>query len=708
MAARHTVRLSTFLAATTLGLAAARGQDVVERTFVVRIDGRAAGSLLETETRVQEEGREVLRFVGSATVKVEMLSAPIDQRMEQTWLLDPADRRVLRFESKMTVGTQTTALGGRLVDGLLQLDDGSKPIDPAKVVIAPDYRWLLLRGPQAVGDTVTLDCLVPELGGVQQMAIQRAADREIEVLGKSQPVREYRIELVAVHLAGTVLVTPDTGEMVRYEAPATKIEIQRVAPGELGAIGRVDMTDRILVRTNLDLDDASALTFVRLRAKIDTARTVTAESLNVPGQTFEGTVENGRVDGVFEIRPRRPDGSGSAAFPVPTGTFADPALQPYLVPEKGVIESDDPGLAAQARTLAQGATTCFQVVERLARWGYAEVAYVIPGGGSAKGTFESRQGECGGHSRLLAAMLRSLGIPARTPMGAMYVPLHGGSFGQHMWTEAWLGDTIGWLPVDCTADQPNWIDATHIRLGDGIAAFQPQSIEVLDYEPKPVAAAASASAVRRSDAYPLPAGATSVYSWTRKGQRLGDERVTYSNTGDGRHVFEGSLRLGNGDFTETTRTEVGDDGRLLAFHAERSTGPQQSTFDVTVADGKATWSSTSVDGERTEIVPIDDGAFVLHNNCTSHFLLALARYGPLAEGAEARTRMFHTEQRSALPLVVRGGGSETITVGGTEVVAHVVQCELAGLAITVHTDAEGRLLRYFQKQGNVLIELQQL
>lgn len=683
-------------------------QDVV-RTFAVRIDGQLAGSLVETEARTTEDGRDVLLFTSKTLAKVEVLGSPIDQRIEQTWWLDPNTRGVLRVESSMSVGASRTELKGRLVDGVFRLDGSDKPLDPAQVVIAPDYRWLLTRGPKQAGAALQFECLVPELGGVHQVAIALAADadREIDVLGAKVAVRGYVIELLPMQLEATVFVSRQTGELVRYEMPSQKVVMERVAAADVARLGRVDMTDLILVRTNLDIDDPSPLTFVRLRATIDTGKDVTVESLNVPGQTFTGTVEQGRVQGVFEIRPRRSDGTGSPPFPPPKDTFAAAWLRPYLVPE-AEIQSDDPGIARQAKQLAAGATTCFEVVDRLARWAHDEIPYAIPGGGSAKGTFDARSGECAGHSRLLAAMLRSLGIPARTPMGGMYAPLHGGCFAQHMWNEVWLGEQIGWLAVDCTAGQSTYIDATHIRLADGVTSFGPQAVEVLDYEPKPrPVAEASASVSRRADAYPFLVGAPMVYSWSRNGQQFGDERVTYATMPDGGHVMESSLSLANGAFQETTRTEVGDDGRLLRFHAERTEGTQQSTFDVAMVDGKAVCTKTSIDGERTDRVAADASLFPLHNNCSAHFLLPLSRYWPLPEGAEVKLRVFHTEQRSPFALTMRGGGSEAITIGGTEVQARIVQLEIAGLGITLHVDGQGRMLRFHQKQGGVTIELQQ-
>lgn len=111
MRSHHAVRfVAALLAATTLVFAPVRAQEVV-RTFAVRMDGRVVGSVTETETPVDEEGRKMLRFTSSSLVKSELLGASIDQRIEQAWLLDPATRGVLRFTSTMTLGAQKTSLG---------------------------------------------------------------------------------------------------------------------------------------------------------------------------------------------------------------------------------------------------------------------------------------------------------------------------------------------------------------------------------------------------------------------------------------------------------------------------------------------------------------------------------------------------------------------------------------------------------------------
>ncbi|MBU2652286.1 MAG: transglutaminase-like domain-containing protein, partial [Bacteroidetes bacterium] len=76
-----------------------------------------------------------------------------------------------------------------------------------------------------------------------------------------------------------------------------------------------------------------------------------------------------------------------------------------------------------------------------------------------------------------------VGIPARMVRGCMYLPDNGGIFGQHAWTEIYMGEA-GWVPVDPTIEEVNYIDAGHIRLGEH-AAFLPRFIKVLDFEKSP-------------------------------------------------------------------------------------------------------------------------------------------------------------------------------------------------------------------------------
>jgi len=107
------------------------------------------------------------------------------------------------------------------------------------------------------------------------------------------------------------------------------------------------------------------------------------------------------------------------------------------------------------------------------------IDYTIPGGTTALKTYNTRLGECGGHSRLLVAFCRAVGIPSRLAIGCVYSYYNGGIFGQHAWTEVYMGEA-GWIPVDATAGEFDHVSSSHLRLGEN-TSFHPELMEILDY-----------------------------------------------------------------------------------------------------------------------------------------------------------------------------------------------------------------------------------
>jgi transglutaminase-like putative cysteine protease len=242
-------------------------------------------------------------------------------------------------------------------------------------------------------------------------------------------------------------------------------------------IRRASLDNSLFFKANVSIKDVFALSFMKVKAVINTAgEPVSAESLNVPGQRFTGTVADNLIDGVFEISYPRFDGKNAPAFP--PDFRAEPSLNRYLRPDR-LIESDDPAIISKAGELTAGSKDSWEAARRLCRWVADTIGYDIPGGSSARNTLVSRQGECGGHSRLLVALCRASGIPARLATGCMYTYHKGGSFGSHAWTEVYMGPG-GWVPVDSTASQIDYVDSGHIRLGQE-ALFMPKSMEILDY-----------------------------------------------------------------------------------------------------------------------------------------------------------------------------------------------------------------------------------
>jgi transglutaminase-like putative cysteine protease len=65
----------------------------------------------------------------------------------------------------------------------------------------------------------------------------------------------------------------------------------------------------------------------------------------------------------------------------------------------------------------------------------------------------------------------------------MYTPKDGGSFGHHAWNEVFMGDN-GWIPIDVTIHETNYVDSGHIRLGilnTPRTSIDYREIEILEY-----------------------------------------------------------------------------------------------------------------------------------------------------------------------------------------------------------------------------------
>ena len=85
---------------------------------------------------------------------------------------------------------------------------------------------------------------------------------------------------------------------------------------------------------------------------------------------------------------------------------------------------------------------------------------------SAPEVLEGLKGDCTEYTVLMVSLCRTLGIPARAALGAMYID---GGFEFHMWTEVYLGhwqeiDPM-WLSVDPETGG-YFVDATHIKFRD--------------------------------------------------------------------------------------------------------------------------------------------------------------------------------------------------------------------------------------------------
>jgi hypothetical protein len=157
----------------------------------------------------------------------------------------------------------------------------------------------------------------------------------------------------------------------------------------------------------------------------------------VPAGPFRARYEFYCVTDVHQPTPAMTRLAKTLYGPPKKGEHLDPPPRP---------DGDDAELTETARRLTAGLTRPGDQAEVLFRFVDQEVAPEPSISGEALSAAEclrSGSGDSGGKSRLLVALLRNRGIPARVVTGLTLT--RGTEQQSHHWVEAWLGDH--WLPM---------------------------------------------------------------------------------------------------------------------------------------------------------------------------------------------------------------------------------------------------------------------
>ena len=138
-----------------------------------------------------------------------------------------------------------------------------------------------------------------------------------------------------------------------------------------------NMDDVFFAKVGKKIPDIMNLSWLRVKAQINSyGEELSAESLNFPGQKFEGTVTGSLIDGIFEVEPARY--TGKNAPPFPPDFSKSPELKKYLESEL-MIESDDPLIISEAVRITSGSKDSWEAAIRLSKWVAENIARCIAG-----------------------------------------------------------------------------------------------------------------------------------------------------------------------------------------------------------------------------------------------------------------------------------------------------------------------------------------
>lgn len=173
---------------------------------------------------------------------------------------------------------------------------------------------------------------------------------------------------------------------------------------------------------------------------------------------------------------RRPLPAEIPLDPAPPG----PALRPWLLPGPGIAVGT-PALRAELATALAGKEDARARLTALVHHVHERIAIAAhPGPPDAEAALRSGEGDCNEQAAALVALARTAGWPARAVTGWVYLDegLSPGLY-PHAWAEIWVGDPLGWIPVDPILDEVV-ADAGHVRVRDGMVAIRRPTVTLSD------------------------------------------------------------------------------------------------------------------------------------------------------------------------------------------------------------------------------------
>jgi hypothetical protein len=419
-------------------------------------------------------------------------------------------------------------------------------------------------------------------------------------------------------------------------------------------------------------------------------------ALRTPMQTFDGKKIGSHIEGTITVKAQRYEGKDSPPFP----SSRSQSLTEWLKPSAH-IESDHSSIVAKSAELTKGATTQWEATLRIGRWVHKEIRYSIADTPSARLALEKRQGDCGPHATLAVALLRAAGIPARLVGGLMYSPTFGGTFAQHAWVEAYMAPA-GWIAFDPTTGEFESMNATHIKLFEGMGGVLPKSVHVVAFQPPNRKIMASAPAQPR----PMPWKLDNEYTfrYVQDGQEIGREVMTLSKVNrEGKDHFQvksdTNLKAGNVAVLSKT-TLVATAGALpLSFYRDLDAGGQKYTFDCKFLDGAV---AVKISGAK-EIaldVKLPDGCYCFDNNLMASWVLICSQLN-LEAGKNLDIRAFHPSSLQTFTLSCEPSKPEAVKISGKEMECY--RCEVPALKNSLWVTRDGRFVK--TQQGKLVVEL---
>ena len=432
-----------------------------ERWAVIQIEGTKVGTVHSRRTSLERDGAKLVKSHAESNIKIVRGGVELVVEVQST-MVETAEGKPVSFAVNSKQSGMPVNVSGEMIDGVMNITQSvmgteqKSQVELAETTVGPYGAELLMKEKGlAEGTTYELMMFVPDLARESKVVVEVKGKEEVDLLGEKATLA--RVESTIEALQG---LKPTS--WMNEKAEAMKEEV---------AFGGITQTTIYTSKEASEAPPTGQLPDLMVGMFITPSHPI-AHPRGVRSATFRLRAKKGELrapveDATQKILERADDGSitlkitaiapegDTVPFPV-----EDPELAGYLA-ETVYLQCTDADIIAAAKGAVGEEKDAYRAAKLLEKWVFDNIdkKSLDVGFASAKETLGTRKGDCSEHGVLLAALARSVGIPARVATGVEYIM---GIFGWHMWTEVWAGK---WIPLDATLAAP-FVDATHIKWAD--------------------------------------------------------------------------------------------------------------------------------------------------------------------------------------------------------------------------------------------------
>ncbi len=445
----------------------ANSQNDIQKLFIgIELNNVLCGYSEVLLKETAEDKDSYLQIDQQTYISFKALGKDISQKQVFSYKINPENGNFIYHVSYIEQGEHTMSAtmkvdGDSLIVSGSTVEESQKVFLPENTILPNTMLYPYLKKDFGLDnmESKTYTMFDVRSGKIRKVQYTNAGKEKIKLNNK-----EYAAVIASELDPGTGLITKywidvESGLRLKMESQ-NNIKMYLADMSLVSKVKTGSWDDILFIRTNKKIDDLRKISAIKVKASLEAIPASSHEDLIVPGQNFKGDISGNIISGLFEVNHDRYFGDHAPSFE--TGIKYNQEINSFLVAEE-MIESDHQELVSLSSKITEGSSDCWEAACRLSTW----VAENIDGsinGGSAYETFKRGDGACGSQSLLLSALCRAAGIPARAVWGCLYTPEYGGSFGHHGWSEVYMGEA-GWIPVDVTIHETDYVDSGHIRLG---------------------------------------------------------------------------------------------------------------------------------------------------------------------------------------------------------------------------------------------------